>query len=78
MSYDNILTIIQANDPIGIVHLVMEKNFPKKQHFLPCDTQTGVCVSGGKKRQVFGNFVHLIDNARLSTSSSESLMIHLQ
>ena len=30
--------------------------FPKNRHFLPPDTHTCVCVSGGKKCLFFGNF----------------------
>ena len=30
--------------------------FPKNKHFLPPDTNTCVCVSGGKKCLFFGNF----------------------
>ena len=30
--------------------------FPKNKHFLPPDTHTHVCVSGGKKCSFFGNF----------------------
>ena len=31
-------------------------NFPKNEHFLPPDTHTYVCVSGGKKCSFFGKF----------------------
>ena len=31
-------------------------NFPKNERFLPPDTHTYVCVSGGKKRSFFGKF----------------------
>ena len=31
-------------------------NFPKNEHFLPSDTHTEVCVSGGKKCLLFGKF----------------------
>ena len=31
-------------------------NFPKNEHFLPPDTHTYVCVSGGKKPSFFGKF----------------------
>ena len=31
-------------------------NFPKNGHFLPPDTHTYVCVSGGKKCPFFGKF----------------------
>ena len=33
----------------GVIHLVRTQNFPKNKHFLPPDTQTYRCVSGGKK-----------------------------
>ena len=36
--------------------LVCIQNFPKKQHFLPPDTHTYVCVSGCKKFYFFGKF----------------------
>ena len=32
------------------------QNFRKNKHFLPPDTHTYVCVSGGKKCLFFGNF----------------------
>ena len=31
-------------------------NFPKNEHFLPPDTHTYVCVSGGKKHSFFRKF----------------------
>ena len=31
-------------------------NFPKKEHLLPTDTDTDVCVSGTKKCSFFGKF----------------------
>ena len=31
-------------------------NFPKNEHFLPPDTHTYICVSGGKKCSFFGKF----------------------
>ena len=31
-------------------------NFPKNEYFLPPDTHTYVCVSGGKKYSFFGKF----------------------
>ena len=31
-------------------------NSPKNEHFLPPDTHTNVCVSGGKKCSFFGKF----------------------
>ena len=34
---------------IWIIHLVRTQNFSKKWHFLPPDTYTDKCVSGGKK-----------------------------
>ena len=34
---------------LGIIHLLRLQNFPKKEHFLPPDTNTFVCVSEGKK-----------------------------
>ena len=40
----------------GTIHLVSTENFPKNQHFLPSDTHTYVCISGGKKCLFFGNF----------------------
>ena len=33
----------------GIIHVVRTQNFPKNKNFLPPDTQTFVCVSGGMK-----------------------------
>ena len=33
----------------NFIHLVHTQNFPKDQPFLPPDTHTHVCVSGGKK-----------------------------
>ena len=34
---------------LGVIYLVHLQDFPKNQHFLPPDTYTYVCVSGGKK-----------------------------
>ena len=34
----------------------MEQNFPKNKYFLPHDTHTYVCVSGGKNFLFFGIF----------------------
>ena len=34
---------------LGVINLVLMQKFPKKQHLLPPDTRTYVCVSGGKK-----------------------------
>ena len=32
---------------LGIIHLVHTQDFPKNQYFLPPDTHTYRCVSGG-------------------------------
>ena len=53
-SYVSVLPIIaqhlpQNNGKHGIIHLPDLEKFPKNQHFLPPDTQTCVCVPGGKK-----------------------------
>ena len=40
---------------LGIIHLVCTQSFRKK-YFLPPDTHTYVCVSGGKKCSFFGKF----------------------
>ena len=40
----------------GIIHVVRTQNFPKSWHFLPPDTHTYICVSGGKKCYFFGKF----------------------
>ena len=36
-------------------------NFPKNEHFLPPDTHTYVCVSGGKKCSFFGKFYKIFN-----------------
>ena len=45
---------------MGVTRKQSKPNFPKKQHFLPPDTQkTYVCVSGAKKCSFFGKFGEL-------------------
>ena len=39
-----------------ITHSASTQNFPKNSHFLPPDTHIDVCVSGGKKRELYGKF----------------------
>ena len=34
---------------LGIIHLVLTRNFPKNYHFSPPDAHTNVSISGGKK-----------------------------
>ena len=41
--------VVKHSNYLGIIHLVSTQNFPKKLYFLPPDTLTYVCVSGGKK-----------------------------
>ena len=40
----------------GVSRKQSTSNFPKNEHFLPPDTHTYVCVSGGKKCSFFGKF----------------------
>ena len=40
----------------GVSRKQSTPNFPKNEHFLPPDTHTYVCVSGGKKCSFFGKF----------------------
>ena len=39
-----------------IIYLLRWQNFPKNEHFLPPDTHTFMCVSGGIKLHFFGKF----------------------
>ena len=39
----------RANLKTGVSRKQSTPNFPKNEHFLPPDTHTYVCVSGGKK-----------------------------
>ena len=41
----------------GVSRKQSMSNFPKNEHFVPLDTHTYVCVSGGKKCSFFGKFV---------------------
>ena len=45
-----------ANLKTGVSRKQSTPNFPKNEHFLPLDTHTYVCVSGGKKCSFFGKF----------------------
>ena len=40
----------------GVSRKQTRSNFPKNERFLPPDTHTYVCVSGGKKCSFFGKF----------------------
>ena len=55
-----VVIILVARSIPSRKQVVQEKqntpNFPKKEHFLPPDTHTYVCVSGGKKPSFFGKF----------------------
>ena len=44
---------------MGVLRKQSTRNFPKNEHLLPPDTQTYVCVSGGKKCLFFEKFVVL-------------------
>ena len=50
---------------LGVVHLVRTQNFPKNQHFLPPDTHTYVCVSGGKYVSFSGDFANVLNGLPL-------------
>ena len=51
--------IILTNLKTGISRKQRTSNFPKNEHFLPPDTHTYLCISGGKKCLFFGKFVVL-------------------
>ena len=46
----------RANLKTEVTRTQSTPNFPKNERFLPPDTHTYVCVSGGKKRSFFGKF----------------------
>ena len=46
----------RTNLKTGVSRKQSTPNFPKNEHFLPPDTHTYVCVSGGKKCSFFGKF----------------------
>ena len=48
--------LLSTTVEFGIIHLIRTQNFPKNQHFLPPDTHTYVCESGGKKCYFFEKF----------------------
>ena len=48
---ETVLTLLRYCQ--GIIHLVCTQNFLKYLHFLPPDTFTYMCVSGGKKFKFF-------------------------
>ena len=43
----------KENLKTGVIRKQSTPNFPENKHFLPPDTQTYVCVSGGKKKSRF-------------------------
>ena len=45
-----------SNLKTGVSRKQSTTNFPKNKHFLPPDTHTYVCVSGGNKCSFFGKF----------------------
>ena len=45
-----------ANLKTGVSRKQNTPNFPKNEHFLPPDTHTCMCVSGGNKCLFFGKF----------------------
>ena len=55
-----VVIILVARSIPSRKRVVQEKqntpNFPKNEHFLPPETHTYVCVSGGKKPSFFGKF----------------------
>ena len=46
----------RANLKTGVLRKQNTPNFPKNKHFLPPDTYTHVCISGGKKCLFVGKF----------------------
>ena len=50
------IVILNSRVTLGTIPLVGTQRFPKKSYFLHPDTRMHVCVSGGKKRDFFGNF----------------------
>ena len=46
----------KANLKTGVSRKQSTPNFPKNEHFLPSDTHTYKCVSGGKNVRFFGKF----------------------
>ena len=46
----------RANLKTDVIRKQSTPNFPKNEHFLPRDTHTCVCVSGGKKCSFFRKF----------------------
>ena len=60
--FTNIQTLIsstistRANIKMGVTRKESTPNFLKNEHFLPPDTQTYVCVSGGRKCSFFRKF----------------------
>ena len=45
-----------AHLKMGFTRKLSTLNFPRSEHFLPRDTHTYVCVSGGKKCSIFRKF----------------------
>ena len=48
--------LLRTNLKTGVSRKQSTPNFPKSKHFLPPDTHTYVCISGGKKCLFFGKF----------------------
>ena len=50
----------RANLKMGVSRKHSTPNFPKKEHFLPADTHTYVCVSGGKNARFSENLAFFV------------------
>ena len=56
---------------LGIIHLVPTQNSPKNFYFLPLDTHTYVCVSGGWKCRFFGHFAYVLNEWSFTASETQ-------
>ena len=56
LSLNSLIISKRANLKTVVSRKQSTPNFPKNEHFLPPDTHTYVCVSGGKKCSFFGKF----------------------
>ena len=72
---DNITSAIRqtGKSQNGCYKKSKQTKFSKKEHFLPHNTHTHVCVTAGKKCSFFGKFGVLWDSSFGQSSSSQGL-----
>ena len=54
--YENVVKLSNFQISKRVLQENKAHHFPKNEHFLPSDTHTYICVSGGKKSSFLGKF----------------------